>query len=209
MSEMEFFLFPGSTYSYLSVMRISDLASRAGVSVRWRPFNVRAIMVEMDNRFLAGKLAGKPLKYRYMWRDIERRAARHGIPFTTHPAHPVDPEALALRVALVAAEEGWCEEFLRASYTAWFLEHRSPGTGEVTQQVVAALGRDAGAVLARAASPDITARMEAETEAARRLGIFGSPSFAVGTELFWGDDRLEEAIEWAQRPVLASAMPAP
>ena len=204
MSEVEFFLFPGSTYSYLSVMRISDVAARAGVTVRWRPFNVRAIMVEMDNRFLAGRLDGKPVKYRYMWRDIERRAARHGTPFTTHPAHPVDPEAL---VSLVAAEEGWCEDFLRASYTAWFLEHRSPGTGEVTQQVVATLGRDADAVVARAASPEITAKMASETDEARRLGIFGSPSFVVGTELFWGDDRLEEAIEWAQRSWLASPMP--
>ncbi|MEI6160838.1 MAG: DsbA family protein, partial [Roseococcus sp.] len=85
--------------------------------------------------------------------------------------------------------------------------HRSPGTGENTAGVITRLGRDAAAVLARAAAPENLARIEAETDAARAVGIFGSPSFVVGEELFWGDDRLEAALDWANRPRLPTKMP--
>ena len=71
-----FFFFFGSTYTYLSVMRIAKQASAAGVAVRWRPFSVRQIMTEMDNI----PFAKKPVKAAYMWRDIERRAARLVVP---------------------------------------------------------------------------------------------------------------------------------
>ncbi|MBY0338124.1 MAG: 2-hydroxychromene-2-carboxylate isomerase [Acetobacteraceae bacterium] len=197
---LDFFFFPGSTYSYLAALRIGGLARAAGVTLRWRPFDVRAIMTEMDNRFLAGK----PVKYRYMWRDIERRAARHGLPWNGPPQHPVDPEREALRLATLAAMEGWGEDFAAASFRAWFAEHRSPGIGDTSAHVLAGLGRDPAGTLARAAAPEVSARIEAETAAARRLGIFGAPSFAVGEEIFWGDDRLEEALDWARRPWLGT-----
>lgn len=63
--------------------------------------------------------------------------------------------------------------------------------------MLAGLGRPTAETLARAAAPDIAERLAGETEAARRLGIFGSPTFAVGNEIFWGDDRLDEAIAFA------------
>lgn len=200
---MDFFFFPGSTYTWLSVMRIEALAALRGVPVRWRPFNVRAIMQEMDNRFLQGK----PLKYRYMWRDIERRAALHGLDWNGPPEHPVDRNLEALRVASLAAAEGWGPEFARASFEDWFTHHRSPGVGDHTAQIITRLGRDATAILARAEAPENLARIEAETDAARKVGIFGSPSFVVGEELFWGDDRLEAALDWARRPALPTPMP--
>jgi 2-hydroxychromene-2-carboxylate isomerase len=76
---MDFFLSLASTYTYLAVNRAEQLATRAGVVLRWRPFSVRTIMVEQDNR----PFAGKPVKLAYMWRDLERRAQRHGIPFAS------------------------------------------------------------------------------------------------------------------------------
>jgi 2-hydroxychromene-2-carboxylate isomerase len=79
-NEIDFFFY-GSTYTYLTVMRIDDIAARAGVRVRWRPFNVRQIMTEQNNI----PFRGKPVKMRYMWRDIERRAERHGIRFVKEP----------------------------------------------------------------------------------------------------------------------------
>jgi 2-hydroxychromene-2-carboxylate isomerase len=184
-------------------MRIEALAALRGVPVRWRPFNVRAIMQEMDNRFLQGK----PLKYRYMWRDIERRAALHGLDWNGPPEHPVDRNLEALQVATLAAAEGWGPEFARASFEDWFTHHRSPGVGDHTAQIITRLGRDATAILARAEAPENLARIEAETDAARKVGIFGSPSFVVGEELFWGDDRLEAALDWARRPALPTPMP--
>jgi len=189
---LDFFFFYGSTYTYLTVMRIQQVAARAGVEVRWRPFNVREIMIEQNNI----PFRGKPVKMRYMWRDIERRAARYGIPFDRAPVYPVDPDGLANRVGVVAAAEGWCPEYTKATYHAWFVEDRPPGDSNHLRSVLASLGRNPDAVLAAADSPEIRDRFDAETRLARGMGIFGSPTFVVGDEIFWGDDRLEDALEW-------------
>ena len=190
--QLDFFFYYGSTYTYLTVMRIEETAARAGVEVRWRPFNVRAIMLEQNNI----PFRGKPVKMRYMWRDIERRAARYGIPFRGVPPYPVDPENLANRVGVVAAAEGWCPAYTKATYRAWFLGDEPPGEPENLTATLRGLGKDPDAVVSRAESPEIRDRYDAETALAREMGIFGSPTFAVGGEIFWGDDRLEDALEW-------------
>ena len=189
---LDFFFFYGSTYTYLTVMRIEEEAARAGVEVRWRPFNAREIMIEQDNI----PFRDKPVKRNYMWRDVQRRAVRHGIPFDRVPTYPVDPDLLANRVGVVAAAEGWCPEYTRATYQAWFLEDKPPGDPAHLGPLLTGLGKDPDAVLSRADSPEIRAEYDRETDLARKMGIFGSPTFAVGDEIFWGDDRLEEALEW-------------
>ena len=191
---LDFFLFLGSTYTHLSVHRAEQLAGRAGVALRWRPFSARTLMLEQNNR----PFIGKPVKLAYMWRDLERRARRHGVPFVSIPPYPIDMEELGNRVATVAALEGWCAGFMQAAYAAWFLHNRDPGAPETLTHLLLGMRRDPASVLARADSADIRDRYAEETEAARRLGIFGSPTFACGTEIFWGDDRLEDAIEWCQ-----------
>jgi 2-hydroxychromene-2-carboxylate isomerase len=189
---LDLFFFYGSTYTYLTVMRVEEAAAQAGIGVRWRPFNVREIMLEQDNI----PFRDKPVKMRYMWRDIERRAARHGIPFDRIPTYPVDPDNLANRVGVVAATEGWCPEYTRATYRAWFLEDKPPGDPEHLRSILSALGKDPEAVTTQADSREIRDRYDAETDAARSMGIFGSPTFVVADEIFWGDDRLEDALEW-------------
>ena len=184
---LDLFFFYGSTYTYLTVMRVEEAAARAGIGVRWRPFNVREIMVEQDNI----PFRDKPVKRRYMWRDIERRTARHGIPFHGAPTYPVDPENLSNRVAIVAAEDGWCPEYARATYRAWFLEDKPPGEPEHLGTTLRDLDKDPDDVIRHAESREIRERYAAETDVARGMGIFGSPTFAVGEEIFWGDDRLE------------------
>ena len=192
--ELDFFLSLVSTYTYLSVNRANELAAREGVKLNWRPFNVRAIMVEQNNR----PFVGKPAKLKYMWRDLERRAMRHGIPYKSIPPYPVDPDLLNNRVASLASLEGWCPEYAKAAYEDWFLGGKPAGEIENVRAVLKRLGKDADATIARANSDEIRAQLDAETEAARRLGIFGSPTFACGDEIFWGDDRLEDAIDWAK-----------
>ena len=193
-THMDFFLSLVSTYTYLSVNRAEELATRADVVLHWRPFNVRVIMVEQNNR----PFVGKPVKMAYMWRDLERRAQRHRIPFASIPPYPVDADGLANRVATVAALEGWCPEFAKASYEAWFSDKNDPGEVENLSRVLLRTGRDPSDTIARANSPQIHEKLAAETDVARALGIFGSPTFVCGTELFWGDDRLEEAIDWCR-----------
>ena len=174
----------GSTYSYLALMRLPEVAAARGVAFRLRPFNVRKIMIAMDNRFLAGK----PEKYAHMWRDIARRAARYGLVAHVPVPHPIPGFDLANRVAVLAAAEGWCEAYVRETYLRWFGQGQAPGSEPNLSASLVAIGQDPTRVLALA--------YDAATEEARSLGIFGAPSFIVDRELFWGDDRLEDAVDW-------------
>lgn len=191
---LDFYFFIGSTYTYLAVQRGAELAARHGVTLAWRPFSLRTLLHEQNNV----PFVGKPFKLRYMWRDLERRAARHGIPFEGIPPYPIDPEELANRVATLASLEGWCADFARAAYRTWFLEKRDPGHEDALRPVLVQLGRNPDDCFRRADSAEVRDAYASNTASARELGIFGSPTFACGTELFWGDDRLEDALGWAR-----------
>ena len=192
MRHIDFFYFFGSGYAYLSVMRIKALAEAAGVSVSWRPFNVRPLMQE-NNVALRTEKA----KVSYLWRDIERRAANHALPFVKPPIWTTDPDLLANRVGIVASQEGWIEPYTVRSFQAWYLEGLPLGTEESLAYILESIGQNMNAAITKANSPAVQLKFEAETNVARSFGVFGSPSFIVDGELFWGDDRLEEAIAWA------------
>jgi 2-hydroxychromene-2-carboxylate isomerase len=100
---------------------------------------------------------------------------------------------------MVAADEGWCPDYMKAYYRAWFIDHKPPGIGDNMAAFLKSMGRNPDAVLSQALSDEITQMMEDSVEEARRLGLFGSPHFVVAGEVFWGDDRLEEALEWAAK----------
>jgi len=191
---VDFFFNYGSTYSYLSIMRLEEEAARAGLLVRWRPFNVRKLFVEQTNIPFPKE---KAAKVAYMWRDIERRAARLGVEWNGIPPYPVDRSGLANRLGVIAGKEGWAPAFTRAAYKAWFIEHKDFGQPEVASALLTGLGMDAAALLERADGPAVRADFDAETDVARSLGIFGVPSFVVGSEVFWGHDRMEDAFAWA------------
>ena len=106
------------------------------------------------------------------------------------------------RIGLLAAEEGWGPQYSKAAYRRWAVDHVAIGPVETVEPILTALGQDTARVIAAANSKAIRDRFDAETDEARRLGIFGSPTFAVDKEIFWGDDRLEEALEWAKSSTL-------
>jgi 2-hydroxychromene-2-carboxylate isomerase len=110
---------------------------------------------------------------------------------------------LAARVALIANEDGWCPDVTHAVYRANFAEDHDIANPEVIGAIIEALGRAAKPILERAGSAPIKDRLRAQTEEAIALGIFGAPSFTIGGELFWGNDRLEQAIDWARKAVSA------
>ena len=193
MRELQFFYFFGSVYSYLAVMRLRRMADAAGVRLAWRPFNVRPLMQENNVA-----MRREERKVTYMWRDVERRAALHGLPFRAPPVWPTDPELLHNRVGTLAADGGWIEPFTMASFRGWMLEGKALGDRSWLETLVSDLGQDPQAVLAAAETEETASRLEANTDVARRHGIFGAPSFVTADgEMFWGDDRLEEAIAWA------------
>jgi 2-hydroxychromene-2-carboxylate isomerase len=188
---IDFWFSVGSMYTYLTVMRIDRVEELSDVSFRWRPFSVKAIMIEMDNRPMS-----KPLKLEYMWRDLERRAHGSLCDFPKRPPYPLKNFDLANRIAVVGANEGWCEEYVRTSYSRWFGLGEESGSEPNASGSLKDIGQDPARVLALAASDEVGREYEAATAEAKGLGIFGAPSFVTGGEIFWGDDRLEDAVRW-------------
>ena len=194
---LDFWFEFASTYSYPAAMRIADAARARGVKVRWRVFLLGPIFKAQgwDN----SPFNLYPAKGRYMWRDLERVCAALRLPFVQPCVFPQNT-VLAARVALVAFGQDWGEDYARALYRAEFGEGRDIGTPDNVAGVLTALGQDARAVMAEAQGDRVKAALRAQTEEARRLGVFGAPSFVAGDgELFWGNDRLEDALEWARR----------
>ena len=184
-----------STYSYPAAMRIGALAADAGVTVRWRPFLLGPIFKARGWDTSPFNLY--PDKGRYMWRDLERLCAELGLPFRRPEPFP-QSSLLAARVALVGLDDGWGEEFSRCVFHAEFGEGRRIDEHAVIADVLSGRGAAPEQVFARAQSDDIKARLRRQTEEAQRLGMFGAPSFVTADgELFWGNDRLEQALRWA------------
>lgn len=192
MAPIDFWFSIGSTYTYLAIMRVPQIAADAGVKFRWRPFNVRSIMIEMDNI----PFAKKPAKAAYMWRDIERRAEAFGLPMRFPVPYPLPELELANRVALVGAAEGWCKAYSMAAYRRWFVDGEAAGSEPNLSASIVEARQDPARVLDLANSESGVSALHEATEEAKRLGIFGSPSFVIDGELFWGHDRVEDAIEW-------------
>ena len=189
---IQFWFSIGSTYSYLTVSRLHEIEDQTGVSFDWRPFSIRAIMREQNN----SPFATKPVKAAYMWRDIERRAALYGLPVKVPAPYPIRELDLANRVAIVGSHEGWCAEYVRATYRRWFVDGAEAGSEPNLSQSISEAGQEPSRVIAAANSATIGAAYDAATDEARRLNIFGVPSFVTRGEVFWGDDRLDDAIAW-------------
>lgn len=188
-----------STYSYLSIMRIEDVTREAGVQVEWKPFLLGPIF--RSQGWNTSPFNIYPLKGRYMWRDIERLCDNYGIPFKK-PSHFPRNGLLAARVACMAASEGWCPEFTKAVFRANFAENREIADPKIITEILTSIGQEGSQVIARAESSENKEYLRKQTEEAVSLGIFGAPTFVVGTELFWGNDRLENAIDWYKKHIV-------
>ena len=196
---IDFWFSTGSTYTYLTVSRLQQVEAATGVPFNWRPFSVRAIMREQNN----SPFANKPVKMGYMWRDIERRAGMYGLPVKVPAPYPLQEFDLANRVALVGLEEGWGKPYIKASYRRWFVDGQEPGLEPNLSASLSEAGQDVGRVVEQARSDRIEKVYLAATDEARQLGVFGSPSFAVAGEVFWGDDRVDDALSWFKHGRLA------
>ena len=195
MAVLEFWYEFASTYSYPAAMRIARLADAAGVSVRWRPFLLGPIFGSQgwtDSPFNI-----YPVKGRYMWRDLERICAREDLPLKQPPVRFPQNGLKPARLAIAGEADGWSPAFTRAVYTANFAEQRDISDDATLTEILNRLNVDADWAFATASMPENKARLKEQTDEAIARGIFGAPSFTVGDELFWGNDRLEEAIAFA------------
>lgn len=195
MPRLELWFEFGSTYTYPAVMRIEKLAQAAGVAVDWKPFLLGPIFSKQgwsDSPFNL-----YPAKGKYMWRDLERICAALSIPFARPSKFPRNG-LLASRVACWFDSEPWITEFDKAVFRANFAEDREIGDPEVVLACLNGLGLDGSDLLQQAQTAESKTKLRTQTEYATQLGIFGAPTFLVDQEMFWGNDRLEEALTWAK-----------
>lgn len=191
-TQIDFWFTMGSTYSFLTVMRLPEIERSTGIRFRWRPFHLLVILKKMNHM----PFADKPAKSAYMWRDIGRRAALYGLKANLPAPYPLQDSMTANLVATAGMRGGWGQDFVRAAYVRWFELGQESGSEPNLSESLRDIGEDPQNSLKLAASGEANAALKAETAAAEALGIFGSPTFTVGRELFWGDDRLEDAVSW-------------
>jgi 2-hydroxychromene-2-carboxylate isomerase len=192
---LEFWYEFASPYSYLAAMRIEPAAAAAEVEVRWRPFLLGPIFAGQG--WTTSPFNLYPAKGRYMWRDMEREAARLGL--SCYQPNPFPQNSLtAARVALLGFERGFAPAFTKAVFLQEFSEGRNIGETTVIGEVLSGLGLDAPGILKEAQAEPNKTRLKAVGEEARSRGVFGAPTFFTEDgEQFWGNDRLEQALDWA------------
>jgi 2-hydroxychromene-2-carboxylate isomerase len=193
---LDFWFDFGSTYSYLAASRIGPLAAEAGVVMRFRPFLLGPIFKAQGWDTSPFNLYSA--KGRNMWRDLERLAEDLGLPFRQPEPFPQNG-LLPARVALIGLAQGWGERFCIDVFRAQFAERRRIDEPATVLEILSRLGTNADATMAAALTDDNKARLRTQTEEAQRLGLYGAPSFVTASgELFWGNDRLEQALRWAK-----------
>jgi 2-hydroxychromene-2-carboxylate isomerase len=191
---IEFWFEFGSNYSYLSVMRIEDAALRHGVRILWKPFLLGPIFRGLGmttSPFILQKEKGA-----YVWQDMPRQCRKYGLRWLQPSTFP-RLGVLPLRVALVGLEQPWLGAFCRAVMELNFALDRDINAPESLEPILTELGLPAAKILQEAQTEPIKTRLREQTEEARVRGIFGAPTFFVGADMFWGNDRLDDALLWA------------
>jgi 2-hydroxychromene-2-carboxylate isomerase len=189
---IEFWFDFASNYSYLSVMRMRRLAPN---DVTWRPFLLGPIFKDAgwnNSPFVLQKDKGA-----YVWQDMPRQCAKYGLPWRQPSEFPRN-SLLAARVGILCEEQPWMADFCERVMLANFAGDRDIASAENIGEILSALGRDADTILRAAQADDNKARLRARTEQAKALHIFGAPTFMVGDAMFWGNDRLDDALAHAQ-----------
>ena len=185
-----------STYSYPAAMRIERLAQERGVALSWNAFLLSRIFRAQGWNDSPFNLY--PVKGRYMWRDLERICEAQGLLFRRPSQFPRNG-LLAARIACRFSKETWTPAFVRAVYHANFAEDQDIADRRVIAACLRSVNQNTDTVLEAVGSAETKIMLREQTERAVDLGIFGAPSFIADEELFWGNDRLEEALSWCQR----------
>ncbi|CAB3719930.1 2-hydroxychromene-2-carboxylate isomerase [Achromobacter kerstersii] len=185
-----------SPYSYLAIERVGALAEAAGVVVDLRPFLLGPIFQAQGWNDSPFRLF--PGKGAYMMRDIARLADKYGVTYNRPRLFP-RMSVLPARIALLGQDEPWGRDFCVAVFRANFQHDLDIQAEDVVHQVLKDLSLDADMLIERAKTEAAKEALRRQVDRARNLGLFGAPTFFVGDEMFWGNDRLEDALEWARK----------
>ena len=190
MSEIEFWFDFASTYAYPTAMTIEDRAVEHGLSVRWRPFSLAPTFAELGWNDTPFNL--QPAKRRYMWMDVARTCAAEGLVFRQPDPFPLN-SIPAARIALVALDAAWGPAFCRAVFHAEFADGADIADTDILADLIARAGGPPDTLEVASSDTNRPRLRQAITEA-RDRGIFGAPTFFCGGEMFWGHDRLAQAL---------------
>ena len=194
---LDFWFDFASSYSYVGAQRVEALCREAGVKLRWRPFLLGPIFTAQQG-IKDSPFNTQPVRGRYMWRDVERLCEKYELPFKKPESFP-QRSILAARIACMALEKPWCGDFIRGVFRAEFGQGKDIATQSNLGDVLLGLGVDPAKIFPEAESEPAKRQLRAFTDEAIALGVFGAPNAVVGQELFFGQDRLEDAIAWAKK----------
>lgn len=198
--KLQFWFEFASTYSYPAVMRIDKVAAARGVVIEWRPFLLGPLF-HAQQGLKDSPFNAVPVKGSYMWRDVERICEKHGLPFRRPGRFPQNG-LMAARITLSLPQEARAN-FVKAIYQANFVHDRDIADPQILHAAARRAGLDPLEVLAAMTSQPVKQQLKDETGQAADLGIFGAPTFVTEDgEMFWGNDRLEDALDWAVRGTL-------
>jgi 2-hydroxychromene-2-carboxylate isomerase len=190
------FLFDfGSPNAFLSHEVIPAIEQRTGVKFEYVPILLGGIFKATNNRSPAETLAGVKNKREFQVLETERFVKRFRVkPYTWNPFFPVNTLNL-MRAAVAAQLEGVFERYVEAAFHHMWVEPKKMDDPEVAMQALGASGLDAAKLFARAQEPEVKAKLIENTQKAVERGAFGSPTFFVGKEMFFGKEQLREVEE--------------
>jgi 2-hydroxychromene-2-carboxylate isomerase len=195
MDEIEFHFDFGSPNSYLAHRVIPEIEKRTGARFRYVPILLGGVFKATGNRSPAEAFRDIPSKRAFMELETRRFLARHGITdFQRNPWFPVNTLAL-MRGAVAAQHEGCFERYVEVIFHNLWSEPKKMDEPEIIRSVLEENGFDAGRLLERAQSPEVKQELVRNTEASVARGSFGSPTFFVGEEMFFGKDQLRDVEE--------------
>jgi 2-hydroxychromene-2-carboxylate isomerase len=185
----------GSPNAFLSHEAIPAIEKRTGVKFEYVPILLGGIFKATNNKSPAETLAGVKNKREFHALETERFVRRFGVkPYTLNPFFPVNTLNL-MRAAVAAQFEGVFAEYVDAAFHHMWVEPKKMDDPEVAAQALVSSGLDAAKLLARSQEPDVKARLIENTQSAVERGAFGSPTFFVGKEMFFGKEQLREVEE--------------
>lgn len=195
MKEVEFYFDVGSPAAYLAWTQMPRIAREADARLVLRPMLLGGVFHATGNH----SPTEVPAKGRYMMADLERFAHRYGVAFSHNPFFPINTLALMRgAVGLQMKDERRMEPYVDAVFRAIWVDGRDLGDGATVGAVLQGAGFDPQALLALASEPEVKERLKAATQDAVARGVFGAPTFFVGSQMFWGQDRLDFVKEALQ-----------
>ncbi len=195
--KLEFFFDYGSPFSYLADTQLKGLAARTGAEIVYRPILLGGVFKETGNTSPIAIEA----KRKYMMAELERWARRYGVPPLRNAHFPIHTLRL-MRGAIAAQHAGVFPAYHRAIFDAFWARGLNLGDAAVMREVLEQAGLDAARLIAMSEEHAVKDELRRNTEEAVRRGAFGAPTFFVGDEMFWGNDRLdfvEQALAAAAR----------